>query len=193
MLPEPLDPYLYRARFRRAVDGDTAVLSIDQGFGVWQLASKFPGGPDARYPQGRYRLNGINTPELNQPGGRDAHERVKELISLSDKADELLVRTVKHGKFRFLVDLFVRTVSKITDPFTDGTLDVEDEDDHWLGDEDLMNLVQQTQPGSESTIRALATEVLWRRRQLNGGGNVIHVNQQLLDEGLAKPYAGGSK
>lgn len=187
-LPEPLDPYLYRGRFSRAVDGDTAVLHVDLGFSTWRLASRFPGGPDARYPQGRYRLNGISTPEMREPGGREAFGRVKELVSLAEKPGEVLVRTTKHGRARFLVDLFVRVVTQ-SDPFTDGTIDVDDEREHWLAEEDLLSFVRQTPANTLSTVRAMATEILWRRRQLRGGdGSVIHVNQQLLDEGLAKPY-----
>jgi hypothetical protein len=45
--------------------------------------------------------------------------------------------------------------------------DLENEKRHWLSQEDLESLLEQTEasePGS-STIRALVTEVLWLRKE----------------------------
>ena len=195
-LPLPLDPYVYRSRMGRVVDGDTVLQDISLGFGTWLLGSKWPGGPDAKYPQGRYRLHGINTPEIRGAEwerGLVARERVIELASSGEEPGILLTRTTKHGKFRFLIDLFVKQKLAEDDPFH--KLDVEVERKTWLSDAGVAGLIEQTEqsgPGP-STVRALATEVLWSRRALQGFGKVVHVNQTLLDEGLAVPYFGGKK
>ncbi len=183
MTPDPLDPYIYKAYLKRVVDGDTVLLDISMGFGDWKLGGKWPGGPDAKYPQGRYRLNGVNTPELRGPEperAKAAKNRVKELC----ESGTLLVRTTKHGKYRFLVDLFVKRPLP-ENGILPGT-NVEEERKHWLPDGDLLSLLAQSEPGS--TVRALVTEVLSKR-----GAEVVHINQALLDEGLAEPYGGGKK
>ena len=181
--PDPLDPYVYKAILGRVVDGDTVLLHIDEGFGDWKLGSKYPGGPDAKYPQGRYRLNGINTPELRGPERElavAAKDRLKELCD----SGALFARTSKHGKYRFLVDLFVKREEPT--PIGGKGFDVGEEQNHWLPDADLLSLLAQAAPGT--TIRALVTEVLSKR-----GTEIIHINQTLIDEGYAKPYFGGKK
>jgi len=188
-VPLPLDPYLYRAYLRRAIDGDTILQDLDLGFGSWILSSKWPGGPDAKYPQGRYRLNGINTPEVRGAEKEEGKVSRQRLIDLCDSGT-LLVRTTKHGKFRFLIDLYVKRDLPANDPFH--ALDVEVERNNWLSEDDVVSLISQSEGGA-STVRALATEILWSRRALNGFSEVIHVNQTLIDEGLAKPYFGGKK
>lgn len=185
-LPLPLDPYLYQSYFSRAVGGDTALLHIDCGFGIWQLGSKWPGGPDAKYPQGRYRLNGIKSAQTA------ALSRVTELANAGEAPGSLLAKTSKHNKF-FLVDLYLRQALPPSDPIHG--LEVETEKKHWLSEKDLLLLIEQTEHNGSgsSTIRALTTEVLWSRRALQGFSKVVHINQALLDEGLAVPYSGGKR
>ena len=69
--------------------------------------------------------------------------------------------------------------------------DPELEREHWLDSEDLEVMLGQDD-GSPSTVRAMATEILYLRRQA-GEGRMINANQVLLEEGLAKPYFGGKK
>lgn len=188
VLPAPLETNVYKARLDRFVDVDTALLHLDLGFGIWILGTKFPGGPDASQPRGRYQLNGISLPQLDEPGGREAMNRLEELAAMNEEPGALLAKTTKRGK-RVLVDLFVRTASKNSDPFTDGTVSAVDEESRWLQESELLSMVRQTASNSESSVvRAMATEILWRRRQLRGGGDVLHLNEQLVEEGLARPY-----
>ncbi len=181
-LPVRLDPWVRRARAHRAVDGDTIKLNISQGFGDWKLCVSRPGGPEAKYPQGVYRLNGINTPEMNTAEGKIALSRVNELLALSKDGDFVKVRTTKHGKFRFLVDVYVET----SEPHDEPKLG-------WVSDDDLKGLHDQAKGQGAGTILALTSELLERREQDRGSGKVIHVNQQLIDDGLAKPYFGKKK
>jgi endonuclease YncB( thermonuclease family) len=130
-----LDPYVFKACVLRVIDGDSIKLDVSLGMGQWSLARKNPGSEEeAPYPQGVYRLNGIDTPEMNTAEGRAAKSRLEELLALSKTGDKVLIKTTKHGKFRYLADLYIETEA--------GT---------------------------------------------------IHANQQLVDEGHAKPYRGGKK
>ncbi len=74
----PTPRYLYRASLIRVIDADTYVLDIDLGFGVHQHAT--------------VRLQGVNCPELDQPGGRLAFEAAARLIP---RGAPLIVETIK--------------------------------------------------------------------------------------------------
>lgn len=182
-LPLPLDPYVYRSYLGRAVDGDTVLQHISLGFGTWVLGSKWPGGPDAKSPQGRYRLNGIG-----RIPGRGALERVNELAASATTPGLILTKTTKH-KSKYLVDLFVRQSLPPDDPIH--KIDVESERKHWLAESELLRLIEEFSAeriGDRHTVRAMATEVLWSRRALSGFAQVVHVNHHLLEEGLASPH-----
>lgn len=192
-LPPPLYPFLYPARMHRAMDGDSVKINLDQGFGSWKICTVYPGAEkEAKYPQGVYRLYGIDTPEVRgkeKTLGLQSLSRLNELLSHSSQGDSIFVATHKereHGKYRYMIELLV--------PVTPEPLsfDPEVEKKHWVPGEELESLVYQTEPGESSTIRAMATEILHLRRQA-GEGRMINVNQVLLDEGLAKPYFGGKK
>lgn len=190
MTPLPLDPFLYRAHLGRVIEANTVLLNLNLGFGNWILGSKWPGGPDAKHPQGRYRLNGIDAPR-DASVGRAAMDRICELAQGSSS---LLAKTTKRrGKYPFLVDLYVKRPLPSDDPVR--MLDVEQERKHWLSNEDLVGLIKQSEVGEDgsTTIRALATEVLWSRRALRGFSDVVHVNQHLLDEELAVPHSSGER
>lgn len=130
--------YTYRAEIELpdgVIDGDTLKFKIDLGFGLDRKVGF--------YPQGRYRLAGINTPDGEDPQGRDqATARVRELLSLSAKTSKdgnpvIVVRTGRPDKYgRYLADVWIET----DDP--EGT---------------------------------------------------IHLNEQLVTEGLAVPYDGGKR
>lgn len=109
--------YWYRAHVQRVIDGDTLVMHLDLGAGHALPATKWPGGPEASYPQGRYRLWGINTPEKGKPGWAEAGDRVRSLLSLGSEGDVVYVKTYKvGGRGRLVVDVFVPTVNAAGDP-----------------------------------------------------------------------------
>lgn len=192
MQPEAFDPYVYKARVHRPIDGDSIKLNRDKGFGDWHICTVYPGSEkEARYPQGVYRLAGIDTPEKygsSKAAGLVALARVNELIALGNDGDGILIRTRKdrvHGKYCYLLDILVPV------DVPDDGIDYDEERANWLSDEDLQSLIDQaTKDSGPTVIRALVTEVMHTRRQSQ---KVIHVNQQLLDEGLAVPYFGGRK
>lgn len=85
--------YDYKAKAIRVIDGDTAVLEIDFGMRIKHTSS--------------FRLVGINTPELrgvDRLKGLEARDKLSELIMGSDN---LIAHIHKHGKYRWLVELFV--------------------------------------------------------------------------------------
>ena len=83
--------YEYRARLVRVVDGDTVVLDVDLGWGVWLHGQ-------------HCRLRGIDAPERYTPDGPRATEYLEAIIG-----DALIIKTDvdKTGSFkRMLVTLF---------------------------------------------------------------------------------------
>lgn len=91
--PPPTDLWVYRATILRVVDGDTIDAEVDLGFGV--------------YRRDRFRLQGIDTPELNS---RDPDERQRalharnRLIELAGAGTRVLLRThrdrqEKYGRY----------------------------------------------------------------------------------------------
>jgi micrococcal nuclease len=81
--------YFYKANLIRVVDGDTVILDVDLGFGLWRKNFS-------------YRLLRINAPELRSEGGLQSKDR---LIALCD-GKQLYVTTVKADSFgRYLVEL----------------------------------------------------------------------------------------
>lgn len=133
-----MDPWCFSGWIRRTIDGDTTVMHLDLGFGIWMLATKVPEGedpPEARYPQGRYRLYGIDAPDVRSkdPAVREteraakdaATSRVRDLLERSVDRNGRMTRVkVKihkdraHGKFRYMVEIFLRVTED------DGSLSV---------------------------------------------------------------------
>jgi micrococcal nuclease len=92
--------YHYRAIHRRTIDGDSLILDISLGMGVWLHNQSV-------------RLYGIDTPELRSRDRAEkeraikARDFVRELLFVDD---ELIIQTHKDktGKFgRLLVTVFV--------------------------------------------------------------------------------------
>lgn len=94
--PDLLDAYIRRVKVERCVDGDTVDCLKDMGERVFK--------------QDRYRLSGIDTPERgDNPGYGMATDHLRDLIELhSDSKGWLLMRTEKHGKFRWLGELLTQ-------------------------------------------------------------------------------------
>ena len=83
-------PYIYRARVLKDVDGDTFDVDIDLGF-------------KARIEE-RVRLAAIDAPPINEDGGRDAFNYVREQMA---KAKTVVVRTGKADKNgRYVMHVF---------------------------------------------------------------------------------------
>ena len=82
--------YTFRARLLRVVDGDTLLVAIDQGFGVWT--------------QQRLRLRGIDAPEKNTLAGKKAKFYVEQCLK---GLEFIIVKTCKTDKYdRYLADVF---------------------------------------------------------------------------------------
>lgn len=75
--------YHYRAHLVRVIDGDSVILDIDTGFGVWLRGE-------------RCRLAGIDAPETwrnPEPGGEEATAWLEAELAKTD--GELIVQTEK--------------------------------------------------------------------------------------------------
>lgn len=75
--------YQYPAEVQRVVDGDTIILAVDLGFGIWLREQSF-------------RLLGINAREKSQPGGIEARSHLMELLP---HATRVILTSVKVDKF----------------------------------------------------------------------------------------------
>ena len=98
--------YEYRASVDKVVDGDTVDLAVDLGFHITV--------------RDRFRLNGIDTPELHDhdPAKRDAAQKAKEaLTTLLASATEVLVQTQKNEGDKYGRWLVMMQITK-----TDGTV-----------------------------------------------------------------------
>jgi micrococcal nuclease len=74
--------YTYRAIVRRIVDGDTIDCDVDMGFRAWRMNERF-------------RLAGINAPEVRGPE-RDAGKAAKAFVeSRIQPGDEITIETAK--------------------------------------------------------------------------------------------------
>ena len=74
--------YTYRAIVRKIVDGDTLDCDVDMGFRAWRMNERF-------------RLAGINAPEVRGPE-RDAGKASKSFVeSLIKPGTEIIIETAK--------------------------------------------------------------------------------------------------
>lgn len=76
--------YRYEATVVRVVDGDTLILDVDLGFHVWLRGQSF-------------RLLGCNARELHEPGGPEARDNLRDL--LSTLLMPVTLRSVRVDKF----------------------------------------------------------------------------------------------
>lgn len=81
--------YVYKTVVHRVIDGDTLLLKIDLGFQVWK--------------EQRVRLAGIDTPAMDEPGGREAYRFVLGQLA---KVNFVMVKTNK-------IDIYERYVGHI--------------------------------------------------------------------------------
>ena len=98
----------YRAALVRAVDGDSAVLAMDTGFGGRQ--------------EEELRLLGVSAPEHNQPGGLECRDFLVAWFGQCSKTRRwnVLVRTVPNTTLepseRRTFVRYLATVSDIVEP-----------------------------------------------------------------------------
>jgi micrococcal nuclease len=76
--------YRYAIKIVRVIDGDTLEVDVDLGFRVWLRKVKF-------------RLSGINCPEIKNPGGIGAREFVSRICAESNW--EGIADTIKADKY----------------------------------------------------------------------------------------------
>lgn len=82
--------YTYPAVVTRVIDGDTIDACVDVGFGIWI--------------NDRFRLKGINTPELGTPPGERAKIFLEHLLA---QCPRIIIRSFKEGMYgRWLADVF---------------------------------------------------------------------------------------
>lgn len=80
----------YKAILVRTIDGDTVLLDLDLGFGLWRRAKR---AGEVTTSTTAYRLSRINAPELSDPGGPESKEALagflgtKLLVASTQKAD----------------------------------------------------------------------------------------------------------
>lgn len=82
--------YFYECEIVRVVDGDSIVLSVDLGF---RMSFK-----------DNFRLRGINCPEMNMVEGVAAKQALTDKLATGKHFD---VYSEKHGKYRWLADLYM--------------------------------------------------------------------------------------
>ena len=107
-MAEKMNPYVYRAKILRIVDGDTVDIDLDLGFGVI-------------YAKQRVRLLGIDTPEsrtrdkVEKFYGNLAKDFLKSLLVKGETYS--LKTTLDKGKFgRILGDFLVDDDTKVETP-----------------------------------------------------------------------------
>ncbi len=82
--------YTYKAKMRRVIDGDSLLVDVDLGFGIWT--------------EQRLRLRLIDTPELDTLAGQKTKRWLEN--ELKD-CPFVIVKTYKSDKYdRYLVDVF---------------------------------------------------------------------------------------
>ena len=107
-MAEKMNPYVYRAKILRVVDGDTVDIDLDLGFGV-------------KYAKQRVRLLGIDTPESRTRDltekfyGKLAKAFLEDLLKVGETYS--LQTTLDKGKFgRILGDFLVDDDTKVETP-----------------------------------------------------------------------------
>ena len=89
-ITRPTEPtYIYKAVVDRVIDGDTVLVKLDLGFQVWR--------------DQRLRLAHINAPAMDEPGGQEAYQYVRNALA---EVDFVMVKTNK-------IDIYGRYVGHI--------------------------------------------------------------------------------
>lgn len=92
--------YDYKAHIIRVVDGDTVVLDVDVGFGMWRRNES-------------YRLLRINAPEMRYKAGKAAKAFL--IVVLAEKGMDATVTTHKSDVYgRFLAEVVLADGTNIS-------------------------------------------------------------------------------
>jgi len=100
----PAQLWVYRARIERVIDGDSIVVTLDLGLGVHL----------GRGNEGAHlRLLGVDTPERNEPGWKEARLFTLTWLTEANTGDwPLRIQTIKSDSFgRYLADVWRLTDS----------------------------------------------------------------------------------
>lgn len=98
--------YLYAGIVDRWVDGDTVDVNVDLGFGVWKASQRF-------------RVFGINTPEIRGPEREAGLISAGRVEALAPGGSTVIVNSFsdKKGKYgRWLGDVWFRCPAGVTLP-----------------------------------------------------------------------------
>lgn len=87
--------FCYDAKLERVIDGDSIVFVLDLGF---RLSFK-----------DNFRLKGINAPEMKTEEGPIAKQALQKMLA---SATNITVFSEKHGKYRWLADVFLTLPDK---------------------------------------------------------------------------------
>lgn len=105
--------YLYKAHIQRVIDGDTIDATVDLGFSVKIDV--------------RFRLAGIDTPELKSPDVivREAAVRAKALTEAELYNKNVTLKAIKTDKYgRWLAEVFLSDGSTINQKLVEANLAV---------------------------------------------------------------------
>jgi micrococcal nuclease len=87
------NPYTYNASVVRVIDGDTVIMDVDLGFGLWIRGQSF-------------RLLGINAREHDVPGGLEAAANLATLLPAGRVVTITSVKPDKYGsRYDVQIDL----------------------------------------------------------------------------------------
>lgn len=103
----PVDtPYTYHATVVRVIDGDTVMLDVSLGFGIWLRDQSF-------------RLAGCNAIERSKPGGKEAKAHLAEVLPAGIA---VLLRSIQNDKYggRYDARLSVGGIEDLTDSLIAG-------------------------------------------------------------------------
>lgn len=92
------DNWYFPATLVRVIDGDTVKLVVDAGFRITFTDS--------------FRLARIDAPELRTPCGVAAKSFLSALL---DNQAQLKIETIKHGKYRWIVDIWLADGRNVSD------------------------------------------------------------------------------
>jgi endonuclease YncB( thermonuclease family) len=84
-LVSALDPsFRYAGDVVRVIDGDTIVIDVDLGFGIWLRSQSF-------------RLLGVNAREHSAPGGKEARMNLASMLPVGTRLTVTSVKADKYG------------------------------------------------------------------------------------------------
>ena len=97
-----MSAWAFFAEVVRVVDGDTVKLKADVGFRMTFTDN--------------FRLARIDAPEVRGKSAKKGKEAKEWLIKfLEDNGNKCIIRTIKHGKYRWVCDMYVGDSVSVSD------------------------------------------------------------------------------